>query len=196
MPEQTDKQRLRQAGYAARRAMDPARRAAADAAITATATDLARDVACVAAYVPMPGEPGGPGLLDALYHSGALELILPILLPDRDLDWARYDAAAPLIPAAGASSRLREPPGLRLGPEALRRAQLIFVPAVAVDRRGTRLGRGGGSFDLALTRASAGVPVVALLYDGEMHDDPLPAQPHDRPVTAVLTPSGFLPLMS
>jgi len=32
--------------------------------------------------------------------------------------------------------------------------------------------------------------VVALLYEGELRDDPLPTQPHDRPVTAVLTPAG------
>jgi 5-formyltetrahydrofolate cyclo-ligase len=63
------------------------------------------------------------------------------------------------------------------------------VPAVAVDRQGTRLGRGGGSYDRALARVRPGVLVVAALYDGELVDR-LPVQAHDRPVGAVVTPGG------
>jgi 5-formyltetrahydrofolate cyclo-ligase len=33
------------------------------------------------------------------------------------------------------------------------------------------------------------VPVVALLHDGELVDGPLPALPHDRPVSGVITPA-------
>ncbi len=69
------------------------------------------------------------------------------------------------------------------------RARLLLVPALAVDRRGVRLGRGGGSYDRALARVAAGTPVVALLHDGELLDE-LPAEPHDRLVSAVVTPSG------
>jgi 5-formyltetrahydrofolate cyclo-ligase len=65
----------------------------------------------------------------------------------------------------------------------------VVVPALAVDRRGVRLGRGGGSYDRALTRA-AGL-TVALLYDGETVEE-LPAEEHDVPVKAVVTPSGGL----
>jgi 5-formyltetrahydrofolate cyclo-ligase len=52
-----------------------------------------------------------------------------------------------------------------------------------------RLGRGGGSYDRALGRVPVGTFVCALLYDGEVLDD-VPRGPHDRPVTAVATPSG------
>ena len=50
---------------------------------------------------------------------------------------------------------MREPAGPRLGRAAVAEAQLVVVPALAVDRRGLRLGRGGGSYDRALARVPA-----------------------------------------
>ena len=52
---------------------------------------------------------------------------------------------------------------------------------------GVRLGRGGGSYDRALARATG--LVVALLHDGELLDR-LPREPHDLPVHAVALPGG------
>jgi 5-formyltetrahydrofolate cyclo-ligase len=75
------------------------------------------------------------------------------------------------------------------------RAQVLLVPALAVDRRGYRLGRGGGSYDRVLARLiGSGVDVVALLHDGELLDLPVPREPHDQPVHAVVTPSGHVRL--
>ncbi|MBM0260688.1 5-formyltetrahydrofolate cyclo-ligase, partial [Micromonospora sp. 4G55] len=81
--------------------------------------------------------------------------------------------------------------GPRLGRAAIGEAELVVVPALAVDHRGLRLGRGGGSYDRALARVPGRVLIVALLHDGELVEA-LPAQPHDRPVHAVITPSGGL----
>jgi 5-formyltetrahydrofolate cyclo-ligase len=57
-----------------------------------------------------------------------------------------------------------------------------------VDHSGQRLGRGGGSFDRALARVGASVPVVALLYDTEFLAS-VPAGPHDQPVRLVARPA-------
>ncbi len=62
----------------------------------------------------------------------------------------------------------------------------MIVPALLVARDGTRLGRGGGSYDRALARATG--LTVALLHDGELVDA-LPAEPHDVAVQAAATPS-------
>lgn len=129
----------------------------------------------VASYVPVGAEPGvapEPGWL------------LPVLLPDGDLDWAAHDGRLVTSPRG-----LQEPAGPRLGVAAVAGCDLVLVPALRVDRWGNRLGRGGGSYDRALARATGFV--VALLHDGELVEQ-LPVQAHDRPVHAVATPTGGL----
>jgi 5-formyltetrahydrofolate cyclo-ligase len=156
----------------------------ANEGVRATLATLAADLDTVAAYVPMPTEPGGPSLPEALAPVCA-RLLLPVVRPDLDLDWAEYAGA--LVPAAFG---LREPPGPRLGPAAVVAASLVIVPALAVDRRGVRLGRGGGSYDRALARLGPGTLIVAALYDGEFVSA-LPDEDHDVRVHAVATPSGL-----
>lgn len=176
-----DKVTRRRAATTRRRAMSAATRDPADRAIAGAAAELARDTlrahpaAVICAYAPMATEPGGPYLLPALAATGA-DLLLPVVLPDLDLDWQRYPA-----------SEIEQ----NRGRDAVRSAALLLVPALAVDRSGVRLGRGGGSYDRALARVPTGTAVVALLYDGELVDE-LPVEPHDRRVTAVLTPSGLI----
>jgi 5-formyltetrahydrofolate cyclo-ligase len=84
---------------------------------------------------------------------------------------------------------LLEPVGPRLGPTAVGTAEVVVVPAVAVARDGTRLGRGGGYYDRALRHARPGAVLVAAVFDDELVDA-LPTEPHDHRVTAVVTPSG------
>jgi 5-formyltetrahydrofolate cyclo-ligase len=69
-------------------------------------------------------------------------------------------------------------------------AQAVVVPGLAADRRGMRLGRGGGSYDRVLARTGSAFTVV-LLHDGEVVDI-VPADPHDRPVAAAATPGGLI----
>ncbi|MCF2528260.1 5-formyltetrahydrofolate cyclo-ligase [Yinghuangia sp. KLBMP8922] len=138
----------------------------------------------VAAYVPVGAEPGPPDLAEVLAGPGR-RVLLPVLMADDDLDWAAYTGPDSLV-AAGRG--LREPAGPRLGPAAVGGADLVVVPGLAVDRRGLRMGRGGGSYDRALARLAPGAFTVVLLYDGELLDV-VPAEPHDRPVRAALTPA-------
>lgn len=184
------KRELRATMLAARRALTPAALAEADAALTGRLPELVAPGAAltVCAYVPMAGEPGGPELPDRLAAApGVARVLLPVLRPDRDLDWAAYAGPESLAPAAYG---LREPTGPRLGVTGITTADLVLVPAVAVDRRGTRLGRGGGSYDRVLARVPHGIPVIALLYDGELLDA-VPAEVHDQRVSGVLMPSGL-----
>ena len=141
----------------------------------------------IAAYVPIGPEPGGPGLPTVLAEHA--RLLLPVLLPDLDLDWAVFTGALAPGPRG-----LLEPTGPRLGVTGLTTADLVLVPALAVDRSGNRMGRGGGSYDRALARLTGARPrVLALLHEGELVDA-VPAEPHDRPVHGVITPRGGLTL--
>ncbi|MFI1585272.1 5-formyltetrahydrofolate cyclo-ligase [Embleya sp. NPDC020630] len=140
----------------------------------------------VAAYVPVGSEPGGRDLAEDLAAGATRRVLLPVLLADNDLDWALYEGPASLVPAGRG---LREPIGPRLGPEAVRTADVLVVPGLAVDRRGMRLGRGGGSYDRALARVPEAAVTVVLLYDDEVLDR-VPAEPHDVPVDVAVTPAA------
>ncbi|WP_329018865.1 5-formyltetrahydrofolate cyclo-ligase [Micromonospora rifamycinica] len=186
------KRETRVALLARRRALTVPQRAAAARRVQAELTDLVRHLrpTTMTAYVPVGSEPGGPDLPDVLRAAlpAGADLLLPVLRADLDLDWAPYAGPGTLV-AAGRG--MREPDGPRRGRAAVTGATLVVVPALAVDRRGLRLGRGGGSYDRALARVPATVLTVALLHDGELLAA-LPAQPHDRPVGAALTPSDGL----
>ena len=148
------------------------------------ATEVRR-AATVAAYVAVGTEPGTGPLLDRLVALGK-RVILPVVLPDFDLDWASYDGPDSLERRRG----LLEPVGRRLGPETVATADVVLTPGLAVDRHGARLGKGGGCYDRALGRVPVGTFVCTLLYDEELVDE-LPAAAHDRPVAAVVTPGGI-----
>ncbi|WP_191134289.1 5-formyltetrahydrofolate cyclo-ligase [Streptomyces sp. col6] len=142
----------------------------------------------VAAYVSVGREPGTRALLDALRTRG-VRVLLPVLLADNDLDWAVYEGAEGLVKAGRG---LLEPVGERLGPGAVLEADAVLLPGLAVDARGMRLGRGGGSYDRVLARltAAGAVPaLIVLLYADEVTER-VPAEPHDFPVHAVVTPQG------
>jgi 5-formyltetrahydrofolate cyclo-ligase len=141
----------------------------------------------VAAYVSVGTEPDTRGLLFALWKRGTY-VLLPVLQPDGDLDWASYEGPDSLAPGPRG---LLEPVEPRRGVIAITSADLIIVPAVAVDRAGRRLGRGGGSYDRALARVGTAIQTVALLYDGELVAR-VPAGPHDQPVrTAAVAGQGI-----
>lgn len=182
-----------------RRSLPAADRIAAAGLVQAALTELVRQIRprTVTGYVPIGTEPGGADLPDSLLAALAttgvpgVRLLLPVLLPDLDLDWADYPGPGSL---STTGRGLREPTGPRLGPAAVAAADLVVVPAVAVDRRGFRLGRGGGSYDRALARLDPATLAVALLHDGELLGS-VPAERHDRPVQAVVTPTtGVRPL--
>ncbi|WP_341926671.1 5-formyltetrahydrofolate cyclo-ligase [Nocardioides psychrotolerans] len=150
------------------------------------AADPVRRAASVAAYVSVGTEPGTAPLLDALVAAGT-RVLLPVLLADGDLDWAAYAGAGSL---AAARLGLLEPTGPRLGVDAIATPDVVLVPGLAVDDRGMRMGRGGGSYDRALARVPVGTFTCVLLFDDEVGRD-VPVEPHDRPVAAAVTPSGL-----
>src|SRR6476646_9694983 len=145
-----------------------------------------RRAATVAAYVSIGNEPGTGLLLDGLEEAGK-RVILPVLLPGGDLDWAPYHGEGTLVPARRG---LLEPVSERLGTEAIATADVVLVPGLAVALDGLRLGRGGGSYDRALARVPVGTFTCVLLYDDEVGLD-VPSEPHDRPVRAAATPTGL-----
>jgi 5-formyltetrahydrofolate cyclo-ligase len=161
---------------------------ARDLAEVVTSHPDVRGAATLTAYVSVGTEPGTGPLLDSLVALGK-RVILPVVLPDMDLDWGTYRGATSLVPARYG---LLEPVD-RLGLHAIATADVVLVPGHAVSATGARLGQGGGCYDRALARVPVGTPVVCLLYDDEVGRD-VPRDDHDRLVSAAATPTRWVHL--
>lgn len=185
---------LREQLIASRRAVPEAVRQAEAAALKAHVASIARLAETVCAYVPVRTEPGTPALLDALAAAGA-RVLLPISRVDsagtpQPLRWGRYSHGQ-LVPAGFG---LLEPSGEALPPEAVAEAGVVLVPALAVDRRGVRLGRGAGFYDRSLPLRDPTARLIAVVRDDELRDE-LPGEPHDVRMSDALTPGhGLVPL--
>lgn len=141
----------------------------------------------VAVYRELPTEVPVSTLRRALHERG-LTILLPVLLPDNDLDWTVGAVADPALTPAGRP--------LLLGPAAVTTASVILLPGVAGDRDGNRLGRGGGSYDRALARLdrapAADRPWTCLLLFEDELVDRVPVARTDVPVAAVVTPARLV----
>lgn len=178
------KDELREGLLFRRRARPTAERVAAADAVASVLVAGLRGVGTLAAFVPDPSEPGYGRLPDAYAELGA-EVLLPVIPSEgRVLDWAVHTGEL-----EHGRFGLSQPTGPRLGPAAIAAADAVVVPALAVDRFGIRLGRGGGYYDRALVHARPDAVLVAVVFDDERIAE-LPREAHDRPVTAVVTPGG------
>jgi 5-formyltetrahydrofolate cyclo-ligase len=172
-----DKHAWRSSLHVQRRSMAAGVRAEASAAITSHVLECAEVLALhpgdvVAAYTSFGTEPSTIDLVALLIDRG-LTVVVPVVLDDRQLDW---------VGASGSAS---------LGIAAISEAAFVIAPGLACDRHGTRLGRGGGSYDRALSHVGSSVPVCALVYEDEIVSE-LPREPHDRAVTMAAIPSGIV----
>ena len=72
---------------------------------------------------------------------------------------------------------------------------IVFTPALAFDRRGGRLGQGGGYYDrtIAALRAVRPVLVIGLAYAAQELPE-IPMDEHDQRLDAILTETGFIPV--
>jgi len=145
-----------------------------------------RRAATISAYVSVASEPGTGPLLDALTLAGK-RVLLPLVQRDKDLDWAVYAGPDALHTAPFG---LLEPDGPTLGLDAIRTADALLVPGLAVGRDGMRLGRGAGCYDRVLERVAPGTFVCLLLNSEEVLDE-VPHEDHDQRVTAVATELGI-----
>ncbi|MCT8157568.1 5-formyltetrahydrofolate cyclo-ligase [Bifidobacterium polysaccharolyticum] len=147
----------------------------------------------VAAFASIRGEIAMEPSLDLLLGRG-YQVLIPMLGTGTQVGWGCLQSEHDLdgmkrIPGW----RPDEPDMPALPAQALNQADLILVPALAIDHTGIRLGRGGGWYDRALALCAEQAPVVGICWPGEFVEAPLPHLDHDLPVDAVLTPEGFTP---
>lgn len=188
------KEALRKAIRAERERLGTKARASAAEGFARLVTDLpaVRAARVVAAYAHRPSEPSTGPLLARLSASG-VRVLLPALGPGLGRDWAWYTTPEAL--QSRSPGRPPEPDGPHLPGDTVGQADVVVVPALAVDTSGARLGQGGGWYDRVLADVRPGVPVLALVHAHEVYDAavrPLPREDHDRRVDAVVTPDQVI----
>ncbi|MGO9507401.1 MAG: 5-formyltetrahydrofolate cyclo-ligase [Mycobacterium sp.] len=192
----TDKTRLREQLQAARRRVADDVRAAEARQLNDHLELVVSTGSTVCAYVPVGAEPGSVEMLDVLLRRAG-RVLLPAARTSADdvampLRWGEYRPDGLTQGRWG----LLEPVEPWLPPSALAEADVVLVPALAVDHRGVRLGRGGGFYDRSLAGRDRQARLIAMVRDEELLDE-LPSEPHDVRMTHVITPNrGFLALLS
>jgi 5-formyltetrahydrofolate cyclo-ligase len=111
-------------------------------------------------------------------------VLLPAVRGDLDLDFREYTGT--FVP--GMMGTREPPPAAAVD---LASADVVLVPAVAVDPDGRRLGRGGGSYDRALRRVRATATLIALVGDHAIVEE-VPVSAHDLSVSVIVTPTRTL----
>jgi 5-formyltetrahydrofolate cyclo-ligase len=149
-----------------------------------------KDARCVAVYAARPTEPGTTPLMDRL-AARDVRVLLPVLGTGLQRNWAEYAGRDDL--RVRAPGRPPEPGTPELPAEAVEDADVVLVPALAVDTTGMRLGQGGGWYDRVLQHTRPGARVVAVVFPEEVYDAaerPLPSEPHDSACRPSRRPRG------
>ncbi len=191
---QTLKDRIRADRVAARQSVTGDLRHAETRALIRQLPTILDPAEAVAAYAPLSSEPGFPDLVDAVVAICGT-VLLPVARASDDgvplpLQWCECRSGALVAAPYG----LVEPPPPWLPPAALGSVRTVLVPALAIDRRGVRLGRGAGFYDRSLGLADPAARLIAVVRDEELVDE-LPFEGHDVTMTHALTPGhGLVPL--
>lgn len=161
----------------------------------------------IAAYVPLPSEPGGADLPDVLARTGARVLLPRVVRGDApSLEWIEYQPDNPnLVEGTWGILEPMGEPVIGPGSEPACKAEsnvihtfptcvdVIVTPALSIDYHGTRLGQGGGFYDRTLANHPSHVKVWAVVDHEEFTRD-VPCQDHDLVVDAVIHDLGYFPI--
>lgn len=184
--EKTSKQQIRRDIEARRSALAPSWVEAASTRIIRNFQTLEafQSAGTIALYMAIGGEVNLDSLFPECWKSGKRTCIpvfnaeakiyeLAEITHDTDFKTGHYGIREPVSPALCPMDEI----------------DLVAVPGVAFDRKGRRLGRGGGYYDRLLTGYS-GVS-AALAFDFQILPA-IPTEPHDRPVDALVTETKII----
>jgi 5-formyltetrahydrofolate cyclo-ligase len=136
-------------------------------------------VTCYASYGTEPET----GRIRERLASAGFDVLLPRVAGD-DMAWV-IDEGATEVSSMG----IAEPVGLAVD---LLPVRAMLVPALAVTRRGDRLGKGGGYYDRALASLGDSLPPIAAIVGDDDVVTSLPTQAHDHRVDLIVTPTRII----
>lgn len=186
------KAKLRERLRGARRALPPDERAARSIAACdhLSASSAFDDAEVIAVYAAHRAE-ASPADLAQQARAAQKRVAYPRVQGER----ITFHVTEPTALIPGFAGIL-EPPAD--APEiALASVDVLVVPGLAFDRRGRRLGAGGGFYDRALTAARAGGPLVAVGFGFSCQlVDEVPTEPHDQRMDMLVTDTGTISIVS
>jgi 5-formyltetrahydrofolate cyclo-ligase len=187
------KEELRRTIHARLREMSPALRAEASLVICQLAVNHPAFLKsrCVALFAPLASEPDIHPLIEEAWAQGK-RVVLPLMIKhgaQPKLDWHEVTSWEEVV--VPGPFGLREPDPLRCPHVAITELDCVFVPGVAFDSQGVRLGRGGGFYDSFLAAAPAMLPCIGLFFSAQKTDS-VPREPHDQALRSVITEDGIV----
>ncbi|WP_138275691.1 5-formyltetrahydrofolate cyclo-ligase [Rhodoluna limnophila] len=136
----------------------------------------------IACYLPYGTEPDTELFIDWALDND-IEVVLPVAHESGELTWVIFEGES--TPGIFGFAEATGKPGTIAG------IDLAIIPALAVDQKGMRLGKGKGYYDRALAKLEEAPPLIAVVFDDELLEE-IPAESHDQPVDAAVTPSQIV----
>ena len=136
----------------------------------------------VALYSPTRNEVETAGIRDHAFKEGK-KVFYPRVAGDTGCEFVELTRRGELRPGRYG---ILEPTGAGLMTQRDEDGLVVFVPGLAFDLQGNRLGRGKGWYDQALSRLGEGVTLVGLAYEFQIFDK-LPAERRDCKVDHIIT---------
>lgn len=188
-----EKEMMRRSIRTKLRAMSPAFHAEASLVICELAGQLSAfaQAECVALFAPLPSEPNIHPLIEEAWAQHK-RVTLPRMIqkgshPQLEwhviTDWSQVIEPGPF--------GLREPDPSLCARVEMHELTCAFIPGMAFDNDGFRLGRGGGFYDYFLSQASSKLPRIGLMF-GCQQVPQVPREPHDQALPSMITEDGFV----
>jgi 5-formyltetrahydrofolate cyclo-ligase len=189
----TEKEELRRALRRDLRALSPAFRAEASLVICELAARLPafRTGVCIGLFAPLASEPDIHPLIEEAWAEGKTVLFPRMWKEDSvpRLEWYKVSQWGEVTEPGPFGLREPDPAQCpRIDPA---RLDCIFVPGMAFDQTGLRLGRGGGYYDHFLSQVPGEIARFGLMF-AQQQAAQLPREPHDQALPAIVTEDGVL----
>ena len=137
----------------------------------------------------------------ALEEGKVIYMAVPRLHSDKpfiELDPKRLKCSAYVASSIKGAAKFGRPVNLK----EVRKIDLIVCGSVAVNRKGARVGKGGGYSDLEFAllteerRIDRYTPIVTSVHPLQIVDEEIPMTEHDIPLSAIVTPNKFIEIES
>jgi len=184
----TAKEALRRTMRDRLRALDLSLHAEASLIICQTAGHLRefKEAQCVALFSPLPSEPDVRLLIEEAWAEGK-RVALPLMIKHKSgpqLDWHVVASWEDVV--LPGPFGLREPDPLKCPRLRAEEIDCAFVPGLAFDHQGIRLGRGGGFYDYFLSHVPKALPCFGVMFNCQ-RVPALPHEPHDQKLEMFIT---------